>query len=309
MERLLLVLTIVAPIFTAVLLGMLAKRKALLNDVQISGLQQFVVKFGLPCVLFGSCFSAQITAETITSIAMVIPMWLISSFWAYRMRKSKYPYHNLPMMFSAQESGMLGIPLFIALFGASNAYYLGMLDLAQSFIAIPVIAILTTNTGENPSVYEIIKKVFQSPLLIMSFLGLFLNLSGIANGLDAIGLKAVISETAAFIAEPVSASMLFTVGYNFSISKGNQKTIFKLSTIHFVTFFAFSMIMQGILFLLPNVNPLTRYAILLFGVLPSSYLSTSMGKTKEEYAISSGVCSILTLITLCIFCIMTFFIS
>ena len=42
------VLQIVMPIFVAVGLGMLAKRKELISSEQMQGLQQFVMKFGLP---------------------------------------------------------------------------------------------------------------------------------------------------------------------------------------------------------------------------------------------------------------------
>lgn len=43
------VLEIVAPIFAAVGLGVLAKRKSLISAEQMQGLQQYVMKFGLPC--------------------------------------------------------------------------------------------------------------------------------------------------------------------------------------------------------------------------------------------------------------------
>lgn len=43
------VLEIVAPIFAVVGLGVLAKRKSLISAEQMQGLQQYVMKFGLPC--------------------------------------------------------------------------------------------------------------------------------------------------------------------------------------------------------------------------------------------------------------------
>ena len=303
------VLGIISPIFTAVLLGALARRKNLMTAQQMSGLQQFVVKFGLPCVLFNSCFTAELGAESVTSMMLVIPLLLISCIWAFRARKTAFRYHNLPMMFSAQESGMLGIPLFITLFGAAQAYRIGVLDLAQAFIAIPVIAILTAAAGKSPSVSEIADKVLRSPLLIMSVIGLLLNLSGAADALEQVGISGIITETAGFISQPVSASMLFSVGYNFSISGGSRRTIFKLAAIHFSVFAAFCAVMQGILLLMPDTEPQTRWAVLLYGILPPSYLSPSMGRNEEEYTVASGVCSILTVVTLVIFCAMTAVIS
>lgn len=305
MEQCLMVLRIIAPIFAAVFIGAAARKNNIMTAQQLGGLQQFAVKFGLPCVLFNSCFTANITAESVTSMLLVLPLLFASSAWAFSARRKKYRYHNLPMMFSAQESGMLGIPLFIALFGTQHAFRIGMLDLAQSFIAIPVIAVLTSDSGKNSSIKEMAGKVFRSPLLLMSLLGLALNLSGAAAWLNSAGWGEVISQTAGFISQPVSASMLFSVGYNFSISKGNRKIIFRIAALNFALFMLFCGVMQAALLLIPDVDPMTRWAVLIYGILPPSYLSPSMGRNEEEYTVASGVCSILTVVTLALFCVIT----
>lgn len=303
MEKIMTVLEIIVPIFVAIFLGMLAKRRNMISQEENKGLQQFVTNFGLPCVLFNSCLTANLGAESITSMVLLLPLLLLSSIWSFRARKKTYAYSNLPLAFSAQESGMLGIPLFMTLYGAEQAYRMGVLDLTQSFIAIPVIAILASNVGENPSVGSIIKKVFQSPLLLMSLLGLALNLTGMADLLNAVGIGSVITETTGFIAQPVSAVILFSVGYNFSIGEGNRKQIFRLCGLHFGVFAVFCVIIQALLFLLPAVELETRIAILIYCTLPPSFLTPGFGKTEEEVTIISGVCSILTVVSLVIFCV------
>jgi hypothetical protein len=230
---------------------------------------------------------------------------LFSTIWSFVVGKKMFSYHNLPMMFCAQESGMLGIPLFMTLFGAGQAYRMGVMDMTQSFIAIPVIAILASDAGTNPKVSSIVKKVFQSPLLLMSLFGLFLNLTGAIDFLNQAGIGSIITETTGFLAGPVSAVILFSVGYNFSLGEGNRKQIFKLCGIHFTMFALFGLVMQGILLLLPSVEPETRWAVLLFTTLPPSYLSTGLGRNKEESQAASGVCSILTAVSLVIFCLVT----
>jgi predicted permease len=305
MEKLFTILEIIVPIFVVILLGNFAKRKNMISEEQNQGLQQFVMKFGLPCVLFNSCLTAQLGAEAVTTMAMLLPLILISTICSFYMRRKFFPYHNLPMMFSAQESGMLGIPLFMTLFGAGQAYRMGVMDMTQSFVAIPVIAILASNTGENPKVSSIIKEVFKSPLLLMSLLGLFLNLTGVMDTLNQIGIGTILTETTGFLAGPVSAVILFSVGYNFSLGEGNRKQIFKLCGIHFGMFFLFGLIMQAILFFLPAVEPETRWAVFLFTTLPPSYLSAGLGRNKDESRMASGVCSILTAVSLVIFCVIT----
>ena len=303
MDRFLTVAQVVAPIFAAIFLGMTAKRKNWLSPENVQGFQTFVMKIGLPCVVFNSCLTAQMGVESVSSMALVLPCMLIATFWAFRARKKRFPYRNLPQLFCAQETGMLGIPLFMILFGADQTYRMGILDLTQSVTAIPVIALLSADAGENPSPADIAKKVIVSPLLLMSLLGLALNLSGAADWLNSVGIGPVITETTTFLSTPISALMIFAVGYNFSLEKGSRSTIFRISAIHFIGFALFCLLIQGALLLIPNVDALTRWAILLYCTLPGSYLATGLGRTKDDYVMASGVCSILTVVSLLIFCV------
>lgn len=304
MEKFITVVQVVAPIFAAIFLGILARKKSLISQEGVQGFQNFVMKIGLPCVVFNSCLTADMGAESVSSMALVLPLVLLATLWAFRARKKQFPYHNLPQLFTAQETGMLGIPLFMILFGADQAYRMGVLDLTQAVTAYPVIAILSADVGENPTVPAIVKKVFTSPLMIMSLLGLALNLSGAGEWLESVGVAGIITESTSFLSQPVSALMIFSVGYNFSLAKGSRSAIIRISVIHFVTYAVFCLIIQAALFLVPNVDALTRWAILLYCSLPASYLSPGLGRSEEDYTMASGVCSVLTVTSLIVFCIM-----
>ena len=300
---------VIAPMLAAICLGVLARKKKLLTPEENRGLQQFVMKFGLPCVIFNSCLSANMGTESLSSMALVLPVMLVSTFFAFYARKKQFPYHNLPQLFAAQETGMLGIPLCMILFGADQAYRMGVLDLAQAVTAYPVIALLSADAGENPSPKEIVKKVLTSPLLIMSVLGIGLNLSGAGKWLDAVGIGGVITESTSFLAQPVSAMMIFSVGYNFSMAKENRGPIFKISAVHFLMFAVFCVIIQLGLFLVPNVDAVTRWVLLLFCALPGSYLAPSLGRSQEDFTVASGVCSALTVVSLLVFCAIAAFVA
>jgi predicted permease len=309
MEKILSIIQVIAPILAAVALGMFARSKEIMTSQEVRGLQQFVMKIGLPCVIFNSCLTADISAESLTSMVLVIPSVLLGTLWAFRARKKRLPYHNLPQLFAAQESGMLGIPLFMILFGADQAYRMGVLDLAQAVTAHPTIAILSAVNTENPSPKSILKSVMTSPLLIMSTLGLVLNISGIGAWLNELGVRSILTECTGFLAQPVSAMMIFAVGYNFSLDKGNRAVIFRLSAGHFLYFALWGLVIQGILCLIPNVDSLTRWAVLLFTTLPASYLAPTLGRSQEDFTMASGVCSLLTIPALAVFCIIAAFVS
>lgn len=303
MEKFLTVAQIIVPIFATLLLGAFAKRKQLLSPEHIQGLQQLAVQFGLPCVVFNACLTASIGLESVSSMAMLLPLMILSVLLGFHLRKKQLPYHNLPMLFAAQETGMLGIPLYMILFGADQAYRMGILDLTQAMIAFPTIAILTAVSGQTLKVSNIIKKVFSSPLLLMSLLGLVLNVSGIAGFLDNCGVLPMITQTTTFLGEPVSALMIFSVGYNFTMDKQYRKTIFQISGLHLALFSLFCLVFQGCLCLVPDVDVRTRWALVLYCYLPASFLAPGLGRGKADAAIASGVCSLLTLVGIGVFCI------
>ena len=301
MNNIIKVLEIVMPIFATIVLGVLAKRKNIFTEESNKGLQKFVMTYCLPCVLFNSCLTGKFAMESFTVMVTVVPLVFLSSLWAFKVRKTKYPYHNLPQLFSSQETGMLGIPLFITLFGTAHAFRMGVLDVAQGFVSIPMIAILSTDTGKNPSVGYVLKKVVQSPLLIMSILGMILNMTGAIDVLNTIGIGGIITEVTGFIAQPISAVILFCVGYNFSLGKENYKHVFEICGWHLAFCALFCVIIQAVLCIDPSVDAATRWAVLLYCALPGSYLAAGLGKTKEESTLAASVCSILTVICLIIF--------
>lgn len=307
MDKIITVAQVVAPIFAAIFLGVYAKRKQLVSEEGVKGMQQFVMNFGLPCVVFNSLLTAQLGAEALTSMGLVLPLMLAGTLWAFRARKKQFPYHNFPQLFAAQETGMLGIPLFMILFGADQAYRMGVLDLAQAPAAFPVIALLSCAAGESTKPSAVVKKVLTSPLMVACILALALNLSGIGSWLNEIGIGGVITESTAFLGTPVSAMMIFSVGYNFSLDKQNRKPIFTIAAIHFALQAVFCVIIQLMLFLVPGVDALTRWAILMYCTLPASYLAPSLGRTQEDYTVASGVCSVLTVTSLIAFCCMAAF--
>ena len=304
MEKLFHVAAVIVPIFVTVYCGMVARKKAWITPEGVQGLQQFVVSIALPCLIFNSVLTAKVGAESLAIMALQLPFVLGVMVWAFKIGRKKYPYQNLPMMFGAQESGMLGIPLFLILFGSVDVYHMVILDLTQAIVGYPTIAILTCETGDSPKPAEVLKRILTSPLVIACLLALGLNLSGAGAMLLESGVGQVITEAAAFLGQPVSTLMIFSVGYNLSLSKENRGEIFKLCLVRLLTFAAICGALQLLLFLIPNITALTRWAVLLYWFLPASYLAPSLGKTEREQTVASGVSSLLTAVTLVVFCAM-----
>ena len=302
MEKFFSVAAVIAPIFITVYLGMVARKKALITPEGVQGLQQFVLNMALPCLIFNSILTAKVGAESLAIMGMLFPFVLGVTLWAFRKGMKKYPYKNLPMIFGAQESGMLGVPLFLILFGSANVYHMVILDLTQAIVGHPTIAIVSCDAGDSPKPGEILKKVFTSPLVIACLIALGLNLSGAGTLLLESGIGQVVTEVTTFLGQPVSTLMIFSVGYNLSLSAENRGEILKLCLLRLTIFSAIAGVLQLLLCLIPNITALTRWAMLLYCLLPASYIAPRLGKTEQERTIASGVSSLLTVVTLAVFC-------
>ena len=304
MEKLITVLQVTVPIFFAVFLGITARTRKVLSGVEVQGMQRFIVKFCIPCLVFRSCLTADITAQALSSMVLLPPLLLISALWAFHARKKQFPYFNFPHLFSCKETGMMGIPLFVFLFGVDQAYRVGVLDLAQALIGYPVLAILSTDAQEEASPKAVVKQMITSPLIVLSILGVVLNLTGIWDMVEQVGIGGIVIESISFLSQPVSAVMLFCVGYNFTLSGESRRIVFRVTALHVAVFSVIGLLLQGVLFLVPGVDALTRWAALLYCILPASYLAPGLGRREEDAVMASGVCSITTVVTLLAFCIM-----
>ena len=302
MEKFFSVAAVIAPIFITVYLGMVARKKALITPEGVQGLQQFVLNMALPCLIFNSILTAKVGAESLAIMGMLFPFVLGVTLWAFRKGMKKYPYKNLPMIFGAQESGMLGVPLFLILFGSANVYHMVILDLTQAIVGHPTIAIVSCDAGDSPKPGEILKKVFTSPLVIACLIALGLNLSGAGALLLESGIGQVVTEVTTFLGQPVSTLMIFSVGYNLSLSAENRGEILKLCALRLTIFTVIAGVLQLLLCLIPDITALTRWAMLLYCLLPASYIAPSLGKTEQERTVASGISSLLTVVTLAVFC-------
>lgn len=308
MDKVISVIQVVLPIFVAVFLGVFARKKAMFTHAEIEAFQRFVVKFCFPCLLFRSCLTAELGPEAFSGL--VLPaLLLFTAIWGFKVGKKWFPYHNIPFIFCCKETGMLGIPLFMILFGADQAYRVGILDVTQAIVVFPVIAILGAAPGTAASPKAVVKEMFKSPLILMSLTGLVLNLTGIWDWMQMVKIDGIVTDTFSYLSQPVSMMMLFCVGYNFTLNAENKQEIFRIVAVHTVMFIGVGLLLQGALFFFPNVDELTRWAMVMYMILPSSFMVPSLGRTEKDANITSGVCSVLTAITLVAFCIIAIIVS
>ena len=308
MNQMISVVQLVLPIFAVVFLGVLARKKSMFSPGEIQAFQRFVIEFCLPCLLFQSCLTAQLGAEALTGLLVPVVL-LATTVWGFRVGKKWFPYFNTPFAFCCKETGMMGIPLFMILFGAEQAYRMGILNLTQAIVGFPMMAIMSSSSASAASPKKILGEMIRSPLILMSIGGMALNLTGVWTWMQGIGVDQIVTDTFDYLSQPVSMIMLFCVGYNFTMTPENTREILKMSAVHVVVFLIVGLVLQGALCLFPGVDAMTRWTMVIYAILPASFLLPSFGKCQLDSNITSGVCSVTTAVTLAAFCMVAVIVS
>jgi len=103
------------------------------------------------------------------------------------------------------------------------------------------------------------------------------------------------------------STLVTSAKFNFKCRRSilNENTIAATNEYPLLT----GLISQGVLCLIPNVDTVTRWVMLLYFLLPASYLAPGLGRSREDSVLASGVCSLLTAVALVVFCIISAFVA
>lgn len=125
------ILTVTIPFFALVLLGYLAAHRRLLPEAAIPGLNAYVLYFALPCLLFrfGSSMPlAKLIDPALIAIYAACAVVLVLSTVALTLKRraSAHGVNLRDAAFGAfvaafPNSGFMGVPLLVALFGSAAA--------------------------------------------------------------------------------------------------------------------------------------------------------------------------------------------
>lgn len=302
MEKLITVLETILPIAAAMLAGFLIRKKKILSPEGVQGMQDFACKIGLPCLMFRSCYTAEFSPQTLVSMAVVLPTALLLLLISLLLVRRRGATPSLPLYLATKEGGMLGMPLFLILFGEDQIFRMASLDASQLFVAILTISIVSA--GASLSSKELLRRVFTSPLMLGALTGLILNLTGLRALLTPSGADLLITTTADFFCAPISCIILVTIGYTFSLRQCAQGGALRLCAIMWAVFAAQCLLIQGLLSLVPDTVAETRWAVLLFCALPPTFMAPSVSR-EEDRAVAAGVCSICTVMTMAVFFLIT----
>ncbi len=302
MHNISLVLQTALPVFAALLLGVLCRKRHILSHEGVAALKKLVVDITLPFVLFRSFSNAQYDSSALILPAvsfLTCSVMLALGFLSVRLFKLK---NRLAAFFaSGFEAGMLGFALFAMLYPSGDLSNFALLVLGQDLFVFTLYKILLTG---KRSARAICKDLCTSPTLIAVFLGIVFGASGLYGYLSSCGIGEVLDSVTSFIAAPTGMVILLTIGFDLSFENANWKSTLSVIAVRVVI----ALVMASVLLVINHSllsGMIFEGSILLLFILPPPYVLPIFADAKQNSTQISSALSVITLLTVILFAILS----
>jgi len=183
------ILEIILPVLVMVALGIVCRKKKLLNQNGIDNMKILVTNIMLPTAIFHALATAEYSRKTGILVLIMFVMLVISfgiGFLLKPLMEETYRKY-LPFMVCVYEGGMMGYPLYTSLCGSENLSQIAVLDIAGLLFGFSVYMGLLgqTENGEKFNIKALFVSALKTPAFMASVLGIIAGLSGVINRLIA----------------------------------------------------------------------------------------------------------------------------
>ena len=299
MDRFTEVLGILLPVMLTLLIGMLCRKKKLIERTGIDALKTVAVQIGLPAVLLHTFAAAEYSWATLVvpliMFLLCVLAWLLGRTAGRALgMKSRF----VPFLTTGFEAGMLGYALYTLLYGRDTLSDFARIDLGQVLFVFTLYKVLLGMEGrEKPSAGRLLKEMAFSPIILAILAGVLLGGTGLYRALIPSGAAGVLDACTDFISAPVSALILISIGYDLVLGDIPWRETLKAAALRLAIL---AVLGAGALALFRLLWPGARWdrAMWLMLMLPPPYVLPVFSRDEEQRVYLSSVLSVSTLITL-----------
>ena len=293
----------VLPVLLVIALGYLCKQKSWLDEAGLAGLKTVVNRITLPVVLFNAFFTADYSAVTLLTFAVVfasLGVALAAGFWARRLnpRYAKF----MPFLMTGFEGGMLGYALFGLLYGADQTHVFAMVDIGQTVFAYTVfLSALKVADGKKTSAKAVAVNVLTTPASAGMLLGIVLGATGVGKWALHSSAGELLGKLIGFLTAPTSILILLIVGYELSVSRSLMKPVLITALLRLAVMGALCGVCALIVFSLTPFDKKLLVALLLGFSLPAPFIIPLFADTAGHGEYISTTLSFSTLFSILAF--------
>jgi len=293
------VLCIILPVALTLLLGVLCRKKQLLNRQGIDALKTVAVQIGLPAVLLHTFASAEYSLSTLAvppiMFLVCVLAWLLGRSAGKKLGLSS---RFIPFLTTGFEAGMLGYALYTLLYGSDRLADFARIDLGQVLFVFTLYKVLLNREEKSGgSLGQIVREMVLSPIILAILSGVLLGTTGLYQALAPSGISAVMDACTDFISAPVGALILLAIGYDLVLRDIPWREALKAVGLRLVVMAALG---AGVILLFRLLWPQMHWekAACLMFLLPPPFVLPVFSEDEKQRTYLSSVLSLCTLITL-----------
>lgn len=296
MGNLIAILQTALPVFLALGLGMLCRKRSFLSREGVDALKKVVLDITLPAVLLNAFASTRYTLQTLVlPVTMFLVCCLALALGHLIIRISGMKSRLAPFLASGFEAGMLGYALFALLFPGESTSRFAILDLGQTLFVFTLYKVLLSGRKDLKAIG---KDMLTSPILWAVFAGVLLGATGLY---DAMGsFRGILDSATSFVSAPTGMIILLTVGYDLVLRDIPWKKTAGLIAMRLLVM----AVCLGVLLALNRFcfgNTVFVGAAVLMCLLPPPYVIPVFADEPSERVQISSALSALTLVTMVLF--------
>jgi len=277
----------IIPVFILLGVGYFLKIKKFISNNSIGEIKKLIVNISLPALLFISFLDVNFTIEFFFVILIVffinLLMLLIGKGFAF-FTKLKDPH--LPLLFTGFEVGMLGIPLFGAIYGTESIKYMAVVDLGQEiYVWFVLFAMLLSLQQKEKQMHFVglFKSFITSPIIIAILLGIILNSSGIKSLINENFLFQGVINSIDMLGSLTVPLILLVIGYEINFKTSNISLPLKIIGIRLLILVPIALLVGDFVFSKSlELEPLYNVALLSVVILPPPFIIPLFFNQEDE---------------------------
>lgn len=209
------ILGLTTPIYLTILVGYLAVRRGLFERQQLRVLSQFVLTFGLPCLLFNAIASRRVGEILNPTYLAAYTLGTLLAFGLGvlygRLRGAPWATTAFDGLgFAGSNSGYVGYPLQLLVLPQVAGLSLGLNMLVENILILPLMFAIAgsgsaAERGWRVQVRQTARRLSRNPMIIAVVLAVLVSASGL-------GVPDVLSRTLDLFGKATTAVALFAVG-------------------------------------------------------------------------------------------------
>jgi predicted permease len=300
----------VLPILLLVGLGALIRRRGLLASATIDDLRRLIVTITLPATLFGAFLRVHLEARyAVIVVSVFLACVAVLAVAPWLRRGAGIRVTSMPNLVAGFEAGMLGIPLFIGVFGASELYHFAIVEIGQELFVffILVTVVVMRASGHRPPLRETVATFFRHPVILAILAGIGGSIIGLADTLEANVFGEALLTTIAMLAALTTPLIAIVLGYSTSLRLGALRDPVRTLAVRLPIWIALALVfnivvIDGLL----GLDRLFQAAVMTMAILPPPfvvplYMARAIRGDPEhdpEHSYTVNTLSLATLVTL-----------